>query len=290
MATVGRAATVAFGTVTAALVLVVVLVAGADRASAASCTEPVASGQIRVVVVVDPGEVGGPSSACLVVPAGTTGAQALARRASEIGATAPRYNGSGLLCALDGFPGGTACGDRSSGGFQYWAYFDGASGSWVYGNFNPFSRRLADGAIEGWRFVDGAGNGSDPPPRIAPSRSLFPAIIPTTTTTTTAADGTGGQSVPGPGAAASGSTSGPVGVPGVAPSDPGAAGTTGTTNPIGEPSSVAAAGEGTDESVELAMVSVGSRSTDPSWIAVAVVIAMIAALGIGAIVRARRHP
>ena len=119
--------------VAAGVVLVgplVALLLSAGPAGAASCTEPVAAGQIRVVIVVDPGDAGSPSSACLVVPAGTTGSQALSRRAAELGRTVPRYGGSGLLCALDGHP-TSGCGDRNAGGYLYWAYFNGTSGAWV---------------------------------------------------------------------------------------------------------------------------------------------------------------
>ena len=156
-----------------------VLVGLADTASASSCSGPLREGEIRVVLVVDSSDLGGSSSAtCLVVPAGTTGSQLLARRGNELGTGSPRYGSSGLLCAIDGLP-ATGCGDRNSGGYGYWAYFFDGGGNWAYGSNNPFSKRLADGAIEGWRFVvGGCGCGLDPAPRIGPSRSLFPALAP----------------------------------------------------------------------------------------------------------------
>lgn len=268
----------------AALVLVTVatvLGVGSGRAEAASCSEAVPSGQIRVVIVVDPGAVGGPSAACLVVPAGTTGAQALARRASDMGSAVPRYNGSGLLCAIDGYP-GSGCGDRNSSGYLYWAYFSGSSGSWVYGNFNPFTKRLVDGDIEGWRFVDGAGDGSEPPPRIGPTRSLFPAV----TTATTAAPVLGDTS--GSGSASSGAA------PAGSAIAPGGAGTEagtevdGTVSPgaVGVTATTVAADAG-DVAVELAGAPVGSARSGGSWIAVAVVVALIAGLGGAAYARSR---
>ncbi|MEX1217992.1 MAG: hypothetical protein WEA11_05675 [Acidimicrobiales bacterium] len=149
----------------------------AERAEASSCAGPLAAGEIRVVLVVDGSDLGkGSSATCLVVPAGTTGSQLLARRGSELGTGPPRYGSSGLLCAIDGAP-ALGCGDRSAGGFAYWAYFNGSSGSWTYGTINPFIKRLVDGDIEGWRYVQGAGNGQDPPPQLSPSRSLFPELI-----------------------------------------------------------------------------------------------------------------
>ncbi len=88
---------------------------------------PIADGQIRVVMVVDPGETGprGPMATCLVVAAGTSGSKILAQRASELGLPSPRYAGSGLLCGLDGFP-ATACPVNNGGGFAFWAYFNGS--------------------------------------------------------------------------------------------------------------------------------------------------------------------
>ena len=161
------------------VVSVSVLVSFAGTASAASCSGPISDGEIRVVLVVDSSDLGGSSSAtCLVVPAGTTGSQLLARRGNELGIGSPRYGSSGLLCAIDGLP-ATGCGDRNSGGYGYWAYFFDGGGNWTYGRNNPFSKRLTDGAIEGWRFVTGGcGCGQDPSPRIGPSRSLFPALAP----------------------------------------------------------------------------------------------------------------
>ena len=166
------------GVVLSGAALFALLLVQSERADASSCAGPLAGGEIRVVIVVDGADSGGGSSAtCLVVPAGTTGSQLLARRSAELRTGSPRYGSSGLLCAIDGLP-ATGCGDRNAGGFAYWAYFDGASGDWSYGDINPFAKRLSDGDIEGWRYVRGAGNGQDPPPRIAPSGSLFPALAP----------------------------------------------------------------------------------------------------------------
>jgi hypothetical protein len=148
----------------------------APAEAATRCGGPVAEGQIRVAIVVDPGPgAGGPSATCLVVARGTTGSQLLAERAAALGVARPRYADSGLLCAFDGYP-ATGCGERTADGYRYWAYFSGTSGSWVYGSGNPFLRRLADGDVEGWRFVDGTGTGQDPPPRLSPS-GLFPPLV-----------------------------------------------------------------------------------------------------------------
>ena len=126
-----------------------VLTDATPAAAAGSCSGPLAGGQIRVVIVVDPGETGprGPRATCLVVTAGTAGSKILAQRASELGLPGPRYAGSGLLCGLDGFP-ATDCPVNNGGAYAYWAYFNGVGGSWSYGHDNPFVRRMVDG--ESW--------------------------------------------------------------------------------------------------------------------------------------------
>lgn len=257
------------------LLALLVVAVGPTRAEASSCSDAVPDGQVRVVVVVDPGAVGSASAACLVVPAGTTGAQALARRAAELGVSVPRYNSSGLLCAIDGHP-ASGCGDRNGGGYLYWAYFSGTSGSWVYGNFNPFTRRLVDGDIEGWRFVDGSGDGSEPPPRLAPSRSLFPSTAPPTTVPVTVVVGAGNGS------------------PATANVDGSMASGSSSDGGVSTPSTVAA-GEhvgaadatGADVQIELAAAPAGSTRTSSPWLPVAFVVVLIAALGAAAIVRSR---
>lgn len=265
-----RSVSVVSAVVVALVGTLTVVLVGASRAEASSCTDP--GGQLRVVVVVDAGD--GPSATCLVVPVGTTGSQVLARRAAELGLAAPRYAGSGLLCAIDGVPAPPACGDRNAGGYRYWAYFNGSTGSWVYGSINPFTRRLSDGDIEGWRFVDGAGNGSDPPPRIAPSRSLFPAVVATANVPSS------GAAVVGPSSAPDGPSTGGATTPGSEAVDASAVAVSGTIVPT-----VGSADVGGP--VELEVATVGSRPASSGWIAIAVVTVMIAALAVGAVLRNR---
>ena len=257
-------------------------VGGIPSALADSCGDPVPSGSVRVVMVVDPGEASaGPSSVCLVVPAGTTGSQLLARRAAELGMSSPRYAGSGLLCAIDGFP-GTGCGDRTSGGFAYWAYFNGTSGAWNYGSYNPFIRRIADGDIEGWRYVSGTGGAQDPPPRIAPSRSLFPplAIAPVSVPP---ADDSGSAPAPRPGA--SGGAALPAD-PAEGIADPGEtiAATDGAPSVAGASDGIAS-GLVTDDVAIVATASGGSGAG--TWLGVGVALILAVMLGLGTFVRAR---
>lgn len=196
-----------------ALLGVLVPVKASPVLAAERCLGEVRSDVVRVAIVVDYGTVPGapPSQSvnCLSLPVGSTGADLLSERASLLGTQRPRYNASGLMCAVDGFP-TVGCGDMTDDGYHYWAYWTGTSGRWVYGGGNPFTRRLKDGDIEGWRFTVGRANPQDPPPRIAPDAGrLFPAVRPqvppTTSTTLTGANpapvapGTGspsGASVP----------------------------------------------------------------------------------------------
>ncbi len=287
--------------------LVPVAVGVADPAPAAaadSCSGPLVAGQRRVVVVVDSG-AGSPAATCLVVSSGTTGAQVLAQRATLLGRPTPRYDGSGLLCAIDGHP-ATGCGDRTTSGYRYWAYFSGASGSWLYGNYNPFIRRVADGDIEGWHFIDGGGNGSDDPPRLAPSRSLFPALTPGTTVAPATApnvpsgggSGTGGGATAGP----SGGGSVPGGAVGVAPvpqlpsslpADP-STGAPDAGDPLTDPTTVVPDSVSTGDLApssdreELAVAPASSSGSDNGrWLGVALAVVLGAALAVGGLLRGR---
>ena len=254
------------------------------RADASSCSGPLADGEIRVVIVVDGADIGSGSSAtCLVVPAGTTGSQLLARRSAELGTGSPRYGSSGLLCAIDGLP-ATGCGDRNGGGFGYWAYFGGGSGSWIYGNFNPFIKRLSDGDIEGWRYVQGAGNGQDPPPRISPARSLFPQLVaapPAVVESPSSSSMTGGS--------ASGLRGGPSGSSNSSVS--GDAPVTGSELSVAETSVATASTQNVEpvvvETVALAASS-STRSTAGRWIGIVAVAVLIIVMAGGAWVQTRR--
>ncbi len=118
------------------------------------CPTP-GAGQVRVAVVVDTTGLTGaatPSVVCVVVQSNATGATALVARAARIGNVAPRYNSSGLLCAIDGLPAAPVCGDPVSGGFAYWSYWLGGS-TWTYATIGPASHGVFDGDVEGWRWV-----------------------------------------------------------------------------------------------------------------------------------------
>jgi hypothetical protein len=136
------------------------------------CPTP-SAGQVRVAVVVDasqlPGGAASPSVVCVVVASGSTGVAALGARATRLGTPMPRFNSSGLLCAIDGAPAAPACGVPAGGSFNYWSYWIGGGSptpTWTYSNLGPASRVMTDGAVEGWRFVAG---GSNVAPNASPS-------------------------------------------------------------------------------------------------------------------------
>lgn len=143
-----------------------------------------AAGQIRVSVVVDFGDLPNPpplSTACVSAEDGNTGAAVLAARAKQLGTPAPRFNTSGLLCAIDGLP-ATGCGERTADGYRYWSYWQGTPSGWSYANVGPAERRVRATQTEGWHFVEGAGLPSDPPPRgpADPTATCRPAPAATT--------------------------------------------------------------------------------------------------------------
>ena len=139
---------------------------GGGGGGGVACPTP-AAGQIRVAVVVDAVALGSsvPSVVCVVVNNGATGVAALQARATLYGQPAPRFDISGLLCAIDGAPVAPACGDAGPNGFQYWSYWAGGS-SWTYATTGPATRHLTEGSVEGWRFSPG---GADVGPATSPT-------------------------------------------------------------------------------------------------------------------------
>ena len=149
-------------TVAAGLLVLLGPVAAVTGASPAC-----AAGEVRVSIVVDFGDLPSPpptSATCVAVGDGDSGADALAARARQLGTPAPRYNSSGLLCAIDGLP-STGCGERTSSGYRYWSYFRGSAGGWEYSSVGPTGSRVKATQSEGWRFTNGTGRPGDPAPR-----------------------------------------------------------------------------------------------------------------------------
>jgi hypothetical protein len=155
---------------------------------------------VYVAVVVDFGSGSSMSSVSKCVPVASNAHDSDAL-AAAVGAGNVAYSNSGLLCSIDNYPvnGVQNCGESvGSGNFDYWSYWHGSSGSWVYANDGPAEHSVASQAddVEGWRFqVDQPDNSSDPPPGVAPSYAQIcnastevpPAQTPPPATPTTAA-------------------------------------------------------------------------------------------------------
>jgi len=200
----------------AVIVIVTVLLAPAAWAStgggwltelaAPACAS--AAGATPVGLVVDFGTVdGGParvSRHCVTLTSGGNGFDLLKADGHTF-----RVDSAGLVCAIDGYP-ASGCGQHTASGYRYWSFWHAEAadpGVWHYANFGPASHRPAAGSVEGWHYVEGAGNPSDPPPGASAS-SPCPTDTPTPTPTVappvTAAPATG----TGPGGAGSGASPG----------------------------------------------------------------------------------
>lgn len=173
----------AVATVVTAIVLAApVQLRGGDLALSAACAEAAPSqATTNVGLVVDFGVLGGGDvrTTCVGVAPGINGLQALQAAGHEI-----RLDGSGLLCAIDRVP-ESGCGERTAERYRYWAYFHGSGSSWSYSSIGPGVYRVAEGTVEGWHFIEGAGNPSDPPPRRAPT-NICPSAPPPSVAPTTA--------------------------------------------------------------------------------------------------------
>ena len=160
----------AWGIVTAVATAVVVV--PAPVAGAAPCAFAPAS----VAVVVDFGDGSPVSAVCVAAQSSDNGAAVLAARAQALGTPAPRFDSSGFVCGIDGYP-ETGCGEQTGSTYAYWSYWhgdragDGSDGSsvWDYSNVGAGGSRIHSDVAEGWRFQPhGAGNPSDPPPNGSP--------------------------------------------------------------------------------------------------------------------------
>jgi hypothetical protein len=270
-----------------------------DRACAATA--------VHVAVVVDAGSAGGARAVC--VPAGTrdNGATVLAARASMLGLPQPRYNASGLLCAIDGIP-QTGCGTAHDGHYAYWAYFHGTNGNWTYNNFGPASWRVATGVVEGWRWQpDGSGLPTDPSPRgsanaavtcvPAPPTTVARTTVPTSPRSTVATGSTstlGVLQIPGPR-----TTTGAASVPPTSPTTAGSgsATTVASGSPVksgGASPTTRATGESSSSSVPSPVRGVAAAGPAPSPsggvpIGLVAGVLLVVGLGAGGAIAARRR-
>ena len=270
----------------------------------AACAEaaPAAQGTQRIAVAVDPGVLGGGSgSICVEVPVGASGADVLVARAEALGRPVPRWASNGLLCAIDGVP-ATGCGERIDGAYNYWAYFLGDGGSWSYAGTGPALRRATSARTEGWHFVAGAGNASDPPPRLSPAANAIcpPPPPPSPVTSPPVPGGPASQDAPVNPVAGTGQGV-PAGDPSVAtpvvPSTVGggpasgdaAPSPGGVVDPTGGVEAARSVGgvEGEDETA-IGDVGVSGRASSPP-VAVMAVAAAVLVLGAAGVARSRRR-
>ena len=105
-----------------------------------------AATEVSVAFVVDFGGSTPPVVRCVRVPSGTNGYQALTIFTQEENEAAPVYNSSGLLCSINGDP-SSGCGLAVSGGYIYWSYWHGTSGTWQYANRGCRERPGRDRAL-----------------------------------------------------------------------------------------------------------------------------------------------
>jgi hypothetical protein len=187
---------------------------------------------VYVAVVVDFGNGSSLTtvSKCVPVASNAHDADALA---AAVGPANVGYSSSGLLCAIDNYPanGVQNCGQSvGNGDYDYWSYWHGASGSWVYANNGPAEQSVSNPPddVEGLRFqTNEPASSSDPAPAVAPSYAQIcnastevpPAQTSPAPTTTTTTSGTAvAQSVtPAPAKSSGGSgavttTTTPVGI------------------------------------------------------------------------------
>ena len=129
---------------------------------------------VYVAVVVDFGNGSSMSTVSKCVPVASNGHDADAL-AAAVGSDNVAYASSGLLCAIDNYPanGVQNCGESvGSGDYDYWSYWHGATGSWVYANDGPGEQSVSSPAddVEGWRFqLNEPDTPGSPPPDVTPS-------------------------------------------------------------------------------------------------------------------------
>jgi hypothetical protein len=278
---------------------------------------------VYVAVVVDFGNGSATTtvSKCVPVASNAHDADALA---AAVGTDNVAYASSGLLCAIDNYPvnGVQNCGQSvGSGDYDYWSYWHGASGSWVYANDGPGEHSVSSPAddVEGWRFqVDEPDTAGGPAPGVAPSYAQIcnastevpppqGPSAPATTTTMPSAAPTAPSVTPttaktGTGAVTGATTSTAVSTKAKSGSGPAttttsAAGATTTTAPAsgGSGGTGRTGSQGSPDAHRSAVASAATRQSSggaPSsnLLPVIVIAVVVAALGGFALFRWRRKP
>ena len=169
----------------------------------------------HVAFVVDFGGVtasaGNVVQACVEVPSGDNDAEALAALSSQEGWPPPRYDQSGLLCAIDGSP-ASGCGTQTGDTYAYWSYWQGTADGWTYSNTGPAFTTASMTTAQGWRFEpSGSGSPSDPPPRGPPDPAATCGVVaPAPTAPVTAPSGSVSSATTAPPAAVTAATAAPA--------------------------------------------------------------------------------
>jgi hypothetical protein len=275
---------------------------------------------VYVAVVVDFGNGSGMTtvSKCVPVASNARDSDALA---AAVGSSNVAYAASGLLCAIDNYPanGVQNCGQSvGNGNYDYWSYWHGSSGSWVYANNGPTEQSVSSPAndVVGLRFqLDQPDNSSNAPPSVTPSYAQIcnastevpppPAAAVATTTTTTAPAATPGVAAT-PTTSKTGAGSGPA-VPTTTAVGARSKATGATTTTVSAPGQTSTtetatgsnvAGGGSHGSSDLQKARVASAAARESsgggsssdLLPVIVVAVIVAALGVFAFLRWRRRP
>jgi len=275
---------------------------------------------VYVAVVIDFGNGSSMTtvSKCVPVASNAHDADALA---AAVGSANVAYSGSGLLCAIDNYPvnGVQNCGQSVGNGvYDYWSYWHGASGSWMYASNGPAEQSVSSQPddVEGLRFqTNEPASSSDPTPAVAPSYAQIcnastevpPAqtssASPTTTTTAAAPAApsvtpTTARAVGGSGGAST--TTIPVNIrskstgTGSATTTTMPAGTTTTLAP-GSSSGTAAGSQGSSDARPSAVASAASHGgttggSSHNLLPGVLIAVVVAALGAFALWRWRRRP
>jgi len=163
-----------------------------------------AAGNVCIGVVVDDGTGAAPTVLGAAVAPGTSDLQAL----SDVGQT-PVQNGSGLVCAIAGYPadGLQDCLATSGSLYYYWSFWEGDpdANTWTYASVGPAEHVASAGTdyVEGWRYQDpGPASAAATRPAVTPS-AAFAQACPGGASVASSGGGGGGS-----GSSGSGSTSG----------------------------------------------------------------------------------
>ncbi len=269
---------------------------------------------VYVAVVVDFGGGSNMATISKCVPVASTSRDSDAL-AAAVGTSNVSYNDSGLLCAIDNYPanGVQNCGEAvGNGTYDYWSYWHGASGTWVYASDGPTEQPVASPPddVVGLRYqTNGSDNPGNPPPspsvapsyadicnastEVAPSPTTLSSETTTTTTTSPSVTTTTGSTTSG-----SGGSPTATGTGSKTPSASSAIGTTTTTTTTTQPltSSGDAGTSNGGTSGSPRQSDAGAALHKPSGgggnpvLPVVLVVIVVAGLGGLALIRWRRKP